>query len=344
MTKSKLHLIYILVVIASFCIGLGFFPTIDYLFPTKTTAGISPLRESNLSDNPYKLIDPLLAISRPENTTSEQYVTLKDSINSFLNSEIKKNNLEIASFYLREQNTAKGFDINPEEKYSPASLIKVPIMMAYFKLAEKNPSILSKTIWYSDGYNLNLEKSIPASMELQKNKVYSIMDLIQYMIKYSDNNAYNLLVNNLNDTNQYDSVGNLFSELGISGIRFDTDYVNINSYSLFFRVLYNSTYLNREMSEKALDIMTETDFTKGIRVGVPNNILIAQKFGEFTTKSALGVVLKRELHNCGIIYYPEHPYIMCVMTKGKDFNQLENVISSISKMVFQYTKKYIAIE
>ena len=85
--------------------------------------------------------------------------------------------------------------------------------------------------------------------------------------------------------------------------------------------------------------MTQTDFTKGIRTGVPDNILIAQKFGEFTTKSAFGVILKRELHNCGIIYYPEHSYIMCVMTKGKDFNQLENVISSISKIVFDYTKK-----
>ncbi len=337
----KSYFIYILI-LASFCVGCLFFYGINYYYPTfftRNTTTFYPLRESKFGDDQYQFIDPLLGIDRPDSLTSTQYVDLKNSINSLLDYAMRNNNLKIASIYIRDESTGRGFTINPDEKYSMASLIKVPIMISYYKLAENDPSILTKQIEYTGENDLNSDRSISSTIQLEKGKIYTVEQLIEYMIKYSDNNAYDLLVNNLNITDTYKYTDQLFKDLGIGEISFDKDYINIDAYSLFFRVLYNATYLDRDMSEKALKLLTETDFTEGIESGVPNNIVIAQKFGESKVSSTDGSLVGRELHNCGIIYYPEHPYLLCVMTKGDNLTQLENLITSISRTVFNYTEK-----
>ena len=42
-----------------------------------------------------------------------------------------------------------------------------------------------------------------------------------------------------------------------------------------------------------------------------------------------------ELHDCGIIYYPNHPYFLCVMTKGADFPVLAGVIREVSQTAWE---------
>ncbi|MEI6842941.1 MAG: serine hydrolase [bacterium] len=324
--------------ILCFLIGLAVFPLIQYFTPSATQK-IYPLRESSLNKTNYKFVDPLLGLTIPDNFSSKQYVALQQSINSFVHDEVQKNNLETASVYFRDEKTAAGFSINSSEKYSPASLLKVPIMTVYYKLAEENPAILNQEIVYNENTDLNAQENILSPIQLQKGQKYSIGELIEHMIKYSDNNAATLLVQHLNNLSSYDYQGQFFKSLGINEIDIGKDFITINAYSLFFRILYNATYLDPRMSEKALALLSQTDFTKGLSGGIPNNITIAQKFGEFTAKTTDGSVIKRELHNCGLVYYPNHPYLICVMTKGKDFSSLENVISTISGKIFQYTEQ-----
>ena len=62
---------------------------------------------------------------------------------------------------------------------------------------------------------------------------------------------------------------------------------------------------------------------------------MAHKFGENTDIDlTTGTQVDKELHDCGIVYVPQKPYLLCVMTRGQDFNSLTNVISSISKIVY----------
>jgi hypothetical protein len=61
------------------------------------------------------------------------------------------------------------------------------------------------------------------------------------------------------------------------------------------------------------------------------NIPVAHKFGE-RTGFAGGV---KQLHDCGIVYYPKNPYLLCIMTRGTDFTKLESTIAAVSKMVYQ---------
>lgn len=93
-------------------------------------------------------------------------------------------------------------------------------------------------------------------------------------------------------------------------------------YSRVFRTLFNGTYSPWNLSEQVLDLLSHTSFTQGIVAGTPQNITISQKFGEHTNTLPNGSVADHELHNCGIVYYPDHPYFLCIMTRGKTFSDL----------------------
>ena len=95
------------------------------------------------------------------------------------------------------------------------------------------------------------------------------------------------------------------------------------------------------MSEKALELLSQTTFSSGLVAGVPDKINVAHKFGERTVHlNSTGEVMYRELHDCGIIYNAKHPYSLCVMTKGKEFDNLKDVIRKISVEVYDTTNKF----
>ena len=309
--------------------GVGWFAHTEN-YPT-----VTPLRQSDLSSNTrYQFIDPLIGLNNSsDSSVSPEYESLQNAVEHFIDSEVVAGRLEKASVNFRDFEVSVGFVINPDEQFAPASLFKVPTMMGYFKLAEKNPELLSRRLLYT-GSTYNTKESIQSPVQLIPGKSYSTEELLAHMIKNSDNNAARMLGDYLNTIGSEGVANSLVRDLGITQIEYAQDFITIRAFALFFRVLYNSTYLSRDMSERALDILSQTDFKDGLVAGVASNTPVAHKFGEFSLLNPEHLVLKRELHDCGIIYYPKHPYLLCVMTKGGDFFQLENVISGISRIVY----------
>ena len=85
-----------------------------------------------------------------------------------------------------------------------------------------------------------------------------------------------------------------------------------------------------------MQLLTETTFKNGLVQGVPDGIPVAHKFGEQTIVNPTDNSIEfRELHDCGIIYYPKSPYFLCVMTKGEDFTKLQSIIAEISSISYQ---------
>jgi hypothetical protein len=122
----------------------------------------------------------------------------------------------------------------------------------------------------------------------------------------------------------------------------EIDYMTAKDFSYFLRVLYNSTYLKKDLSEKALELLNTVDFKDGLVAGVPNNITVAHKFGikgDFANNDKNQVV-NRELHDCGIVYHNQRPYLVCIMTKGNSSLQdSESVLKNISSMIYQAVDK-----
>jgi len=111
--------------------------------------------------------------------------------------------------------------------------------------------------------------------------------------------------------------------------------MSVKDYSSFFRILYNASYLSKEMSSKALKLLTQVNFNKGLVAGLPKGVKIAHKFGE--RGYALNDI--KQLHDCGIVYHPRKTYLICVMTKGNKIEDLEYIIQKISKFIYQTVDK-----
>ena len=139
------------------------------------------------------------------------------------------------------------------------------------------------------------------------------------MIVFSDNNAMQLATIHL--LNFYpEELSGVFADLNLNVPNEQAeDYMTAKEYASLFRVLYSATYLSREKSEAALALLGLTDFRDGLVAGVPSDIFVAHKFGERGVRGSDGEITHREFHDCGIVYYPGHPYLLCVMTKGGAF-------------------------
>ena len=314
------------------------------LFQTQLNAStVKAFRESNISNtthSQYTFIDPLLMIKGVNN--SPAYASMKAQVASYIAKQ-QANGLFSASVDFRDIDVPDGFTLSGSQMYTPASLDKVPLMMAYYKIAETDPTILSKEIEYPGTTDADSTESIKSTVQLTPGATYTIEELIEHMIRYSDNNATDLLKDYLNTTNNAGAYTTVFSDLGIdpSTINDYTDNMTVVQYSVFLRALYNATYLNWDDSEHALQLLSETDFSAGIESGVPNDTLVAQKFGEVKLVDSSNKLLGRELNNCGIIYYPDHPYLLCIMTRatGDNIQALENEVESISNIVYTGMQK-----
>jgi poly(A) polymerase Pap1 len=82
------------------------------------------------------------------------------------------------------------------------------------------------------------------------------------------------------------------------------------------------------MSNKALEVLSQTEFDECIHGSVPEGTKVAHKFGERKNGK------EQQLHDCGIVYYPQNPYLLCVMTKGKNISELLPIIKHVSKEVY----------
>src|SRR5207247_1002137 len=113
-----------------------------------------------------------------------------------------------------------------------ASLLKVLVMIAYYKLTETDTDILNKSIVYAGGptADKNLAMYFKPKETITPGKSYTVDQLIKYMIIDSDNNATSLLVSNLNDI---EAINRVCKELGIGKIiKYEnTEDVNILSVS-----------------------------------------------------------------------------------------------------------------
>ncbi|KAF0220981.1 MAG: hypothetical protein FD174_694 [Geobacteraceae bacterium] len=278
----------------------------------------------------YRLINPLLECEIAEDTIRSRELSPFKAKTEKLIAAVKKDKRATSvSVYFRDLNSGATFNINANEGYSPASLSKLPVLIAYLRMAEKEPHILGKKIEFEGNDDWGEMQNIKPEKVIEKGKSYAIEDLLYRMMAYSDNNAWGLLFNRVG----VDYLDKILADLGVDYDKAkEEDFVTVKSYARFLRILYNASYLSKEMSEKALQYLTVVDFTKGLVAGVPKDVMVASKFGERTLGPNREI---KQLHDFGIIYYPNRPYLLCLMTRGDDFEKLAGVIRDVSRLVYE---------
>lgn len=316
-------------VIAAVLLGVGF--TFGYVVHDTMADKKSKNSYVQRREGLHRHINPLLACDIADDVLGNRDLApFKAKIADFLNHRMDKRWASSVSVYFRELNDGLWFSIGDAEKFIPASLRKVPLMIALLKQAERHRELklLERQVTFDLGSDYNAAQNIKPSQTLQPGKKYRVDELIARMIIYSDNNAFTLLTKVV-DPAELDYVYAMLSIKNPRDLQPD-DYLSVQTYASFFRILYNATYLSREASEWALNLLAKTEFKAGLDNGVPPECEVSHKFGE-KSDAGTGTV---QLHDCGIVYYPKYPYLLCVMSKGPNFELLDDAIVEISRQVY----------
>lgn len=305
--------------------GVGLFFVgmfIGYLIPAP-----SPIQqEIHWAGKDYTYISPLLACTSTDTTSEGDIRKIQDDLKQYISDQKKSGQAQDIGLYFRDLAVDRSVEIDGKLTFSPGSLLKVPIMMSVYKQTETRPGFFDEKVLFATSTKGNtLSQEVPPANPIRIGAEYSVKELVQHMVGSSDNNATILLYNKLGT----DAVNNTFTELGLPGPALTGDYgISVHDYAMFFRVLYNSTYLTYRESEDALHTLTKSDFKNGLVAGVPENVEVAHKFGERELESY------DQLHDCGIVYAKNHPYLLCVMTRGSNLTNLASVIAGISQIVY----------
>ena len=281
----------------------------------------------------FSFINPSLACGTASKFNKSNPIVLKEKLTNFIADKKNAGEASTISVYFRDLEDGPVMGIDEDELFISASLLKLPIVLTFFRLAEDGaPHILDQNILYELGKNagpppaqyfIPIKSAVPGS-------TYSVNELIYYSLVYSDNSAIEILKTYLkNIGNGQDLILGTFKDLGLTEpSSLSTSDISTRGYASIFRQLFNASYLSNESSEKVLSVLSESQFKSGLTVGVPEGVRVAHKFGE----REMGE--EKQLHDCGIVYYPGNPYLICVMTRGKNYDTLAHVVGDISKMVY----------
>jgi hypothetical protein len=281
----------------------------------------------------YQFINPLLYIENAS-TTFHELDPLKEKYQETINSYIAQGLADKVSVYYRDLNSGIWTGVGEDELYVPGSILKVATLIVYLKIAEDDPNIFNQELPYDSTKN---DDQYYAPQEQLETGNYKVTTLLGHSIIESDNAAY-LALSLPIQKELAEFYKTLRIEVPATGPA--RDFRSPREISRIFRALYSSTYLSESYSEQALELMSKTTFTKGLVAGVAAGTPISHKFGEHSVFYLdPAKTPDYQLHDCGIIYYPSKPYFLCVMTKGKKFENLEQVISGLSKLTYSLVKR-----
>ena len=257
---------------------------------------------------------------------SVTYRPLRDELNNTI--AAKKGEYGI---YFEDLTTGVWVGINEKKEFVPASLFKMPIVIAMAKKIENGELRLNDKITLTES---DIERNFVSGSLSSFGTGYSltVSDALEYVIEESDNTALNALARQLN-------YGELIEAYVATGLplpkfteRIDDNLVSPKRYMGIFRSLYFSTYLRRTYSQLVLSMLVEADFDSALPSGVPDGVKIANKVGFFNAEGG-------NFHDCGIVYAPKKPYMLCIMSIGTTQASFNAVASNISRTVYEFVVK-----
>jgi beta-lactamase class A len=277
-----------------------------------------------------QLTSPLLACSDdPSELTIGARAKIEKKVTSYIATLQNNGSVTDVAVYFRDLNNGPWFGINERSDFTPGSLLKLPIALSLYYRAERDSAVFDTLLPFDGTVPLAFATLGQGEEDTLKKGTYTVHELISYMLRDSSNAAASLLVDY-----QGERLAWVFEDLGIEAPVDERYVTDVKTYGAFFRILYNASYLDQPASEEVLTTLTQSTFKDGLVAGVPQNVVIAHKFGTRVLQDGT-----RQLHDCGIVYAGESPYILCVMTQGRSVTELEKSISNISSIVYEGVAK-----
>jgi beta-lactamase class A len=229
------------------------------------------------------------------------------------------------SLYFEFLNTGGNISINPDFNLWPASLAKLPLAIVAMKKIQNGEWRLDDEFLVFDS---DKDSESGEFYHTPSGETVAVEKLFYELLVNSDNTAYKIFLRNLSTEEISEFVlssglGELFSEDG---------RVSAKEYSRILKILYSSSYLDVEYSQKILGFLVQAGNHGYFQKGLPENFILAHKYGE---NSVYGVC-----SDAGIFYVPDRPFLLVVMVGGlknaDDKQKAEMIMAEIAKKSYEF--------
>ncbi len=268
--------------------------------------------------NNQLLLTPTIQKTHSEVTTMYQTSEMTSLKNDLVSLMGQYQNIKPA-LYVWEYDQGMYVDINANEIYPAASIIKLPVLVRMFKSIEANQFTIYDEMKMTEPYRSSGSGNLQYS---QAGRSYTMDYLAKIMIQDSDNTSTNMIMSKLGGM---DDVNIGLREWGISKTYVrtwlpDLGGTNKTTASDIAKILYNLDnpgFLNINSREYIIDYMSHVKNDRLIQAGLGEGALFIHKTGDIG--SMLG--------DAGIVFAPNgKKYIVVILAKrphnsyqGKDF-------------------------
>ena len=304
--------------IVALLIGTGFISGTTFLIGRHTATGVTDRSTTPNEAQRFPLLAPRIFVNNP-NDPLINFTTLRLQLRSYM----AEKNLK-GSLYFEYLPTGINVRVDDDSQEAAASLMKIPAVMELYKAAELNRVDLDtpyklREEWLDDRFGNLYKQGAGYSLSLREAARIALID--------SDNTAINMVI--ALSRNLLQPTENVLTFLDVDFVRPDEDRLTISarSYSSFLKCLYFSCYLNHENSQQILMNLSNTSFNNRLRTGVPFEIPMSHKIGTFNNSV---------MSDCGIIYEPKRPYVLCIMLEVADDQTGNEHFATLSKMTYDY--------
>ena len=220
-------------------------------------------------------------------------------------------------------------DFNSDKVYPTASVIKLPILIAFLQDVDAGKINLNE-IW-----TMTNDVIVGGSGEFQDlpvNTKFTAQNVIDKMITISDNTATNMVIKRMGGINY---VNQRFAQLGLSNTRLrdwlpDLDGTNtttLKELAQILAMLDRQSVLSRNSQANAIDILRRVKNRKLLAAGLGAGATIAHKTGYIGTM----------LGDAGIIEMPNGKrYIGAVIVESDRADSAWDFVPEVSQTVYSY--------
>jgi beta-lactamase class A len=232
------------------------------------------------------------------------------------------------ALYFEYLPTGTSIGINDRTEFYIASLLKVPVVIAYFHHQEQLGDVNDPEVTLEDRH---IDKAFGVLWQRGVGTKVSLGEAVEAALTQSDNTAFNLL----NEYVDQEDLDYVFDGLDLL-VKYQSQdrqtIMTVKGYSSIFKSLYYGAIVSKEHSERVLELLTRSKFRDGIPAGLPQDTTIAHKVGIYNTSNL------RVYSDCGIVYVPRRPYLLCIASKSDEATSNER-IKSISQAVYEFVSK-----
>ena len=296
-------------------------PDIELPNQNSSSAGFTICKVKNFSN-----IKPL---AKEMVSESEMFAPMKKDLTFLIDSLKKTNAAQQISVYIREFDHRGWMAINNDERYHPASLMKVPLLICVLQMAQGNPDLLKQKMVFDMPAELgDISKQYYPAPTIVRGERYTVQELLSYMMAYSDNNSTWLLASRVDPR----SLKKLFTDFCLPEmVEDDVKFtMTAKECAVFFKAIYSASCLSPEYSEYAAELMSHCTFKEGFAKGFPENTKMWHKYGDWRSAG-----YDNELHETGIVFIKNKPFLVSIMTKGSDTERLAEAIRIVCKKIYE---------